>query len=269
MQQLPPGNSNQQIGIRRQYIAQQQTTPQFITFPLPMSPILPTSDSVGPQPSFPVESEPAMSPKKKSLLRIIAVVLAIGLMAAIYGIWHSSPSEPITTSSDANVSQGSFSTPDATSATSDGIRVYVVGAVKHPGIYTLASGARVYDLVQAAGGALPTANLVAVNLAAQLTDGQEVYIVAVGETPPTYSGGVPGTGNGTSGTGSGSTSNSQLVNINTATVDDLTQNLHLSKKSAQAIVDYRTQHGNFSSVDILAQVLSNSVYNRIKARCTV
>ena len=274
MQQLPSINSNQQAGMRHQYIAQQQTTPQFVTFPPSVSPALPANGIVSPQlaiPIVPVDGPEIATPsKKKRVFRIIAVLLAIGLVSAIYVIWHSSLSEPTTTNSDTNVSQQSFSTPDtSTTATDDDIRVYVVGAVKHPGIYTLASGARVYDLLQAAGGALPTANLVAVNLAAKLSDGQEVYVVAVGETPPTYSGGVPGTGNNTSGTGGGSNSNTQLVNINTASVDELTQNLHISKKSAQAIVDYRTQHGNFSSVDTLAQVLSSSVYNKIKAQCTV
>jgi len=94
-----------------------------------------------------------------------------------------------------------------------------------------------------------------------------VYITQVGERPPTYTGGVSGTGGGTSGTG-GSTNN-QLVNINTASADELNQGLHISKKSAQAIVDYRTQHGDFSSVDQLALVVSRTVYNKIKAQCTV
>ena len=49
--------------------------------------------------------------------------------------------------------------------------MYVVGAVKNPGLYALATGARVYDLLQAAGGTLPKANLVAINMAAKLSDG--------------------------------------------------------------------------------------------------
>ena len=90
----------------------------------------------------------------------------------------------------------------------------------------------------------------AINLAAKLSDGQEVYITQVGETPPTYTSGVSSTtSSSTPGVGSGSNSNGQLVNINTASVDELSQSLHISKKSAQTIVDYRTQHGYFSSGD--------------------
>ena len=212
---------------------------------------------------------PSAPSKKKRIPRIIAVFLVLGLAGAIYVIWHSgTPTTTTSSSSSSSISQQNFSASSATTPTSDGIRVYVVGAVKNPGIYTLPPGARVYDLLQAAGGTLPQANLVAINLAAKLSDGQEVYITQVGETPPTYTGGVPGTV-GTPGIGSGSNSNNQLVNINTASVDELSVSLHISKKSAQTIVDYRTQHGDFSSVDQLAQVLSRTVYNKIKAQCTV
>ena len=187
----------------------------------------------------------------------------LGLIGAIYGIWHSeAPATPTPAPGPGtNTNQQNLADTNSTSTT-DGIHVYVVGAVKNPGIYTLASGARVYDLLQAAGGALPDANIVAINLAAKLSDGQEVYIAAVGETSPINTGSV-------SNTVSGGNTNSQLVNINTASVDELVQSLHISKKSAQTIVDYRTQHGNFSSVDSLAQVVSKSIYNKIKAQCTI
>ena len=145
------------------------------------------------------------------------------------------------------------------------MQVYVVGAVKHPGVYTLAAGARVYQLVQAAGGPLPNANLVALNLAAKLSDGQEVYVTVVGEIPPTYMGGVPGPGTGNSGT----TNSGQLVNINTASVDEMRQSLHLSSTTAQNIVNYRSQHGSFTSIDQLLQVVSKSIYDRIKNQITV
>ncbi len=52
----------------------------------------------------------------------------------------------------------------------------IVGAVRHPGVYTLPASARVYQLLQAAGGPLPNADLVALNMAAKLSDGQEVYV---------------------------------------------------------------------------------------------
>ncbi len=265
-------NGNQPGMLRRNFIAQQQTMPQPLVSPLQSFPNINTPNtplplSIAPTPQAPV----ILSVKKKKVFRIVAVLLVVGLGVAMYFIWHTSPSSTITTSTS-GVSQQNFSTGGGTSAsTTDGIKVYVVGAVKNPGLYTLATGARVYDLLQAAGGPLPKANLVAINMAAKLSDGQEVYVTLIGETPPTYVGGVPGPGTGnTSGSNtSGSNTSGQLVNINTATVDELSQSLHISKKSAQAIVDYRTQHGDYSSVDQLAQVVSSSVYNKIKASCTV
>jgi len=145
--------------------------------------------------------------------------------------------------------------------------VYVVGAVKHPGVYALPLDARVSDLLQAAGGPLPDANLVALNLAAKLSDGQEVYVITVGEIPPTYAGGVPGPGTGTASVGN--TAVGSLVNINTASVDEMRQSLHVSSTTAQNIVNYRTQHGPFTSIDQLLQVVSKTIYDKIKGLVTI
>jgi competence protein ComEA len=132
-------------------------------------------------------------------------------------------------------------------------------------VYTLPAGARVYALLQAAGGPLPKANLVALNLAAKLTDGEEVYVTLIGEQPPTYLGGVPGSGSGTPN----SNSTGQQVNINTASADELRQNLHISSTTAQNIVNYRLQHGSYSSIDQLLQVVSKTIYNRIRDQVTI
>ena len=293
--QKPPTNGNSQLGIRRQFIAQQQTLPQQVPFTPPPSSILSNSSIQIPQsptPVVPLTASipiPSTSHKKRNVLRIIAALLVLGLAGAIYFIWNTTvPTTTTTASSSGNqqsVTQQSFSAASTPEPATDGIRVYVVGAVKNPGIYTLASGARVYDLLQAAGGPLPSANLVVVNLAAKLSDGQEVYITQIGETPPSYSvsvssasGGKTGTGvtssssggnSTTSGSGADGNTNGQLVNINTASVDELSKGLHISKKTAQTIVDYRTQNGDFSSVDQLAQVVSHAIYTKIKAECTV
>jgi competence protein ComEA len=119
----------------------------------------------------------------------------------------------------------------------------------------------------AAGGPLPNANLVALNLAAKLNDGQEIYVTFVGESPPSGINSLSGTPSGSSSTGS--SSNQQLVNINTASADELRQKLAVSSKTAQAIVSYRQQHGPFTSVDQLSQVVSKSIYDKIKNKVTV
>jgi len=213
--------------------------------------------------------------KKRTIQRVIVAAIGLALIILIYIIWN--PAAPTSTASGPAITQQNFSgaptsassntSSTSSSSTGDGnIQVYITGAVKKPGVYTLPSDARVYQLLQAAGGPQAQANLVALNLAAKLTDGEEVYVTVIGEAPPTYMGGVPGPANGTN-SASGSTTG--LVNINTATVTELEQSLHVSSTTANNIVNYRTQNGDYTSVDQLLQVISTSIFNRIKNMVTV
>ena len=262
-------------------------TPTSSIVPTPVVPVI-SPDS---QADFLLDNEPPLK-RRHSFPKIIAIVLVLAIV--IYFIWQPAPTtlsssttniQNTNSSGGSNGSSGSANTGSANDTTGD-IQVYVLGAVKTPGLYTLPPGTRVFDLIKAAGGTLPNANLVALNMAAKLTDGEEVYVTLVGETPPAYSGGVPGLsgGNGSSGSGgnggsngtSGATSGTggtgttgTLVNINTASETELMQSLHVSSRTAQSIVNYRTQNGNYTSVDQLLQVISKAIYDRIRAQCTV
>src|SRR6266852_8451092 len=204
---------------------------------------------------------PTTPSKKQTYMRVVVAAITIILAIALYLTWRS-PATP----TPASITQQTLSSVSSNSPTdtSGVIQVYIVGAVKHPGVYTLPADARVYQLLQAAGGPLPNANLVALNMAAKLSDGQEVYVAVIGETPPPNLGGMPGSGTSPAGTDTG-----QLININTASVDQIRLALHISSKTAQKIVDYRTQHGNYTSVDQLSQVVSRATYNKIKDLVTV
>jgi competence ComEA-like helix-hairpin-helix protein len=212
------------------------------------------------------------STQKRRRIRLLIILVAIGLGCAAYFIWRT----PTTTSSVAPIISQSFSTSTSihqentstTDVPSGTIEVYVTGAVQHPGVYTLSSDARVYQLLQAAGGPSPDADLVALNLAQKLVDGQEIYVSKIGEIPP-----IVNSADTTSTTASGTTSNNtnqgQLVNINSASLNDLKQNLHLSTKSAQEIINYRQQHGPFTSVAELLQAVSKTIYDKIKNEVTI
>jgi competence protein ComEA len=221
-----------------------------------------------PSPLLPDLDQPK-TPSKKQRTRIVASVITLLLAGALFVTWFVGP--PASSSSTPlSISQQSFgpSGQNTGTPTSSGaeLHVYVTGSVKHPGVYVLPAGARVFQLLQAAGGASPQADLVSLNLAASLTDGQEVYVLAVGESPPTYLGGVPGpNGTGTATTGQ----TGQVININTATVDQMRQVLHVSSSTAQKIIDYRTQHGRYTSINQLLQVVSRSIYDKIKNSVTV
>lgn len=114
--------------------------------------------------------------------------------------------------------------------------VYVSGAVRRPGVVRLRDGDRVGDALEAAGGPRSTANLEAVNLAARLADGQQV-------TVPRR--------DAASGGASGSTG---PISLSTATPEQLDGLDGVGPGLAQKIIDYRTQHGGFRSVDELGEV---------------
>src|SRR3954462_7558703 len=122
--------------------------------------------------------------------------------------------------------------------------VDVAGAVRKPGVFEFAPGDRVIDAVERAGGALEKADLTLLNLAAPLTDGQQILVPKKGAAPPTGApvvGGLPG----------GSTT---LVNINTADEPTLETLNGVGPVLAAAIMQYRTEHGPFSSIDQLDEV---------------
>ena len=128
--------------------------------------------------------------------------------------------------------------------------VDVSGKVHRPGVYTLPAGARVVDAVTAAGGALPGISLTGLNLAARVNDGQQV---AVGVPPAAPAGpaepGAPSAGvTGSTGPGGGT------VNLNAAGLDELQTLPGIGPVTAQYILDWRVQHGQFTSVDQLREV---------------
>jgi competence protein ComEA len=130
------------------------------------------------------------------------------------------------------------------------LTVYVTGAVATPGVYSLPEGSRVEAVVQAAGGFLPGAEKDNVNLALLLVDGQQVIVPGILDT---------------------SHVNVGRVNINTATVADLNTLPGIGPTTAQAIVDYRDQHGMFQVIQDIQNVpgVGPSTYDLIKDYITV
>ncbi|MFO7573116.1 MAG: ComEA family DNA-binding protein [Gaiellaceae bacterium] len=124
--------------------------------------------------------------------------------------------------------------------------VHVVGAVRRPGLFRLAEGARVADAVARAGGATRRADLAGLNLAAPLVDGTQVLV-------PRRAGAVGGMTAAGSPAAIGAAPG-RKVSLSSATADELDGLPGVGPITAQKILDYRAEHGPFASVDDLDAV---------------
>lgn len=154
-----------------------------------------------------------------------------------------------------------FSTAAAenTSAGAGSCVVYVCGAVVSPGVYELPAGSRIYEALELAGGITPEGVPTAQNLAAQIYDGQQIQI-------PTWeeynAGWTPAETEEASG---------GLVNINTATKEQLMTLNGIGESRAQAIIAYREEHGAFSAAEDLMLVsgIKEAAFEKVKDYITV
>jgi competence protein ComEA len=136
------------------------------------------------------------------------------------------------------------------------IMVDVDGAVIHPGVYELSVGSRINDAVQSAGGFSPIADSSGVNLAAVLRDGEKILIPEITATEKLVD--LPN-------------SDSILVNLNTATADELEQLPGIGPQKASAIITYRESYGNFETISDLLYVpgIGQSIIDTINNYVTV
>ena len=129
---------------------------------------------------------------------------------------------------------------------------HVSGAVQAPGVYTLELGSRVEDAIAAAGGALPGADIHALNLAALVTDGQRIEVAL----SPEYASGGDGSTGARAGSGITGTSGSVggLVDLNSAGLLELESLPGIGPARAQSIIDWRTANGPFETLDALRDI---------------
>jgi competence protein ComEA len=149
----------------------------------------------------------------------------------------STPTPTAAPTSPGTVSDGAAESPGGT------VVVSVVGQVAAPGLVTLPAGSRVADALAAVGGLLPEADPASINAAAVLSDGQQIAVGVPGAMPP------GGGGTASAGAGGGG-----VLDLNTATVADLDALPGIGPVLAQRIVDHRTAHGPFTSVEQLDDV---------------
>jgi competence protein ComEA len=189
-------------------------------------------------------SEGSIRDRLAMLSRTELAALAVALVVALggAGLWYArSLPKPVEVRAT-SVRAAGAATPTV-SASAPPLIVDVAGAVRRPGVYEFVPGDRVVDAIRQAGGPTRKASLDALNLAAPLTDGVQILVPL-----------EPTIGAGPSAAGEPDAGPAALINVNTATATELEALPGIGEVISQAIVDYRTQNGPFSSVEDLLDV---------------
>jgi len=153
--------------------------------------------------------------------------------------------------------------------------VYICGAVENPGVYSLREGSRIIDVLNMAGGALEDADLNLLNLAERIVDEQKIYIPKIGEEIDKTQIKVENRNDNAlsiepKAAGSDTVQNS-LININTASSEQLQSLPGIGKTIAQNIIDYRNTNGPFQSINEIKNVprIGEKTFEKIKDKITV
>jgi competence protein ComEA len=219
-----------------------------------------------------------------AVVAVLALALALGCVFAVRVLWAErsadSALEPVAvgtprvsvgragTFGSGQAAAGAASTAAIPTTTTGLVVVHVVGQVRRPGLVRLPPGARVADAIAAAGGAKPSADLSGLNLARVLVDGEQVQVLRPGEAPVA---GAPGAAT-TAGSGAaGSAASGGLVNLNTADLAALDTLPGVGPVLAQRILDWRAEHGRFTSVEELGEVtgIGEKLYAQIRPKVTL
>ncbi len=183
------------------------------------------------------DAEPVAQPRRVHAAHV-RVLVTVAVAAGVLLTWWLLSERPRTSSPDA-VALSSAS-PSATARTAGDLVVDVEGKVKRPGIVSLPAGSRVHEAVAEAGGVRGKVDTSTLNMARVLTDGEQILV----GVEPVGGASAPGTP-GPAGT---------RISLGTATLEQLDTLPGIGPVTAQAILDHRSEHGPFASVDDLLDV---------------
>lgn len=146
--------------------------------------------------------------------------------------------------------------PQKSEVTASKIAVHVGGEVKKPGVYYFLAGKRVIDAIKAAGGANKEADLDAINLARKLRDGEKIIVPNRNSTSKQYQANYE---------------ESKLINLNTASQEELESLPGIGKTLAQRIIEYREKNGVFQKIEELRNIegIGKKKFSQIKDLVTV
>jgi competence protein ComEA len=209
-------------------------------------------------------------PDRRHLIAYVAAAAVLVVIASRF-VGRDAGSQPVPSISMAAPASASpaGARPRAPARAKPLIWVDVAGAVRRPGLYSLPDGSRVAAAIERAGGVGRRANRAAVNLAAKLMDGQQVFVPARGSSGggavasgggAHAGGGIPSgaaagaSGPGAAASGPGAAALGAPISLSNATQEQLETLDGIGPALAQRIIEYREQHGGFRSIDELQEV---------------
>ena len=211
---------------------------------------------------------------KKIFVPLIILILLSGCTAAGQEVVLSdTPQEALAEQTD---SASLLSQEKPLTETSEGeitaaktLAVYVCGSVVSPGVYELDEGSRIVDALEAAGGFADDADRTYVNLAALLVDGMKLQIPTREEVASKDKGAAFESYDGESA--AAAPDGSTLININTATRDELTSLHGIGEATAEKIIRYREDNGGFKKVEDIMKIsgIKEKLFSKIKDDITV
>jgi competence protein ComEA len=196
-------------------------------------------------------------------LAALTIALLVAVAFAVYHFWTGrpqtvrapDPAPPRAAAAEPAATPGARLPPGVTPSGGRSVVVDVTGKVRRPGVRKLPSGARVADAIEAAGGLRPGADTHGLNRARQLVDGEQIVVGApAGRIPGSPAPADPGTGEPSAPGGAGVPASGEQVSLGSATAEQLDTLPGVGPVLARHIIDYRTQHGGFRSIDELREV---------------
>lgn len=154
--------------------------------------------------------------------------------------------------------------------TTEYIYVHICGEVVKPDVYKVVKDTRVFEVIEAAGGLTDLAAGDYINQAGIVTDGQQIYIPSKEEVKNKTSDTLNQLIN-TTNVEKPVQSNSEFININTATLEELMTLSGIGQAKAQAIIDYRNSNGKFKSIEEIKNIdgIKDAIFNKIKDKIKV
>lgn len=230
-----------------------------------------------------------MKDHKKKILTAAAFLIAAGLVFGLTGSRDSArelddtgaivmnsggnrePGEQAEQAEDKNISAPENNTPedrrDVENSEKSGVYVYICGEVIKPGVYELSGDSRIYEAVDAAGGFTENAARECVNLASKVSDGMQITIYNREEAASLQADSASVGGNA----GKSGTSGSGLVNLNTATKEELMTLKGIGESKAEDIIRYREKSGGFKKIEDIMKIsgIKEAGFQKIKDNITV